>query len=221
VAGLFLLAHPASAQDSGISGAITDGTGGVLPGVTVTAASPALIEQQRIAISDGEGRFAFAQLRVGTYSVTFALPGFRTIIREEVVLTTGFTANISVAMLVGGIEETILVTGATPVVDVQNVRRQTVATAEVLSTLPMSTKHVNNLVTLTPGFTGLADVGGRYTSQVGGTYHGKQGTKVSMMAWVSKTASATAATRSMRPRWRRWSCKRPAFRPTRTPTAPS
>ena len=83
-------------------------------------------------------------------------------------------------MGVGGIEETITVTGAAPVVDVQNVRRQTAVTAEVLSTLPMSTKHVNNLVTLTPGFTGLADVGGRYSSQVGGEYHGKSGTKVAM-----------------------------------------
>ena len=180
MASVFLLAHPASAQDSGISGVVSDGTGGVLPGVVVTAASPALIEQQRIALTDGEGRFTFAQLLAGTYSVTFSLPGFSTIIREDVALTSGFTANIDAAMLVGGVEETITVTGATPVVDIQNVRRQTLATAEVLSTLPMSTKHVNNLVTLTPGFTGLADVGGRYTSQVGGSYHGKQGTKVSM-----------------------------------------
>ena len=177
---VLLLTQVASAQNAGIAGVVSDDTGGVLPGVTVTAASPALIEQQRIAITDAEGRYAFAQLSPGTYSVTFSLPGFNQILREGVALASGFTANISVELGVGGIEETITVTGASPVVDIQNVRRQTLATAEVLSTLPMSTKHVNNLVTLTPGFTGLADVGGRYSSQVGGSYHGKQGTKVSM-----------------------------------------
>ncbi len=178
VALLCFTVTPALAQDAGIAGSVTDDTGGVLPGVTVTAASPALIEQQRIAITDGQGQFAFIGLTVGTYSIEFSLPGFNQIRREGVELTTGFTANISVELGVGGIEETITVTGASPVVDIQNVRRQTLATAEVLSTLPMSTKHVNNLVTLTPGFTGLADVGGNYSSQVGGSYHGKRGTKV-------------------------------------------
>ena len=179
VVGFFLLA-PTSAFAQGISGEVTDNTGGVLPGVTVTAASPALIEGERIAITDSQGLYAIVALEPGLYSVTFTLPGFNTIIREGIELTTGFTANIDSAMGVGGIEETITVTGAAPVVDVQNVRRQTAVTAEVLSTLPMSTKHVNNLVTLTPGFTGLADVGGRYSSQVGGEYHGKSGTKVAM-----------------------------------------
>ena len=179
VAGVLLLA-PTAALAQGISGTVSDNTGGVLPGVTVTAASPALIEGQRVAISDSQGLYSIIDLRPGVYTVTFSLPGFSTIIREGIELTTGFTANVDSAMAVGGIEETITVTGASPVVDVQNVRRQTLVTDEVLSTLPMSTKHVNNLVTLTPGFTGLADVGGRYTSQVGGEYHGKAGTKVAM-----------------------------------------
>ena len=176
--GALLLTQTASAQDAGIAGVVSDDTGGVLPGVTVTAASPALIEQQRIAITDSEGRYAFAQLSPGPYSVTFSLPGFNQVLRDGIELTAGFTANVSVELGVGGIEETITVTGASPVVDIQNVRRQTLATAEVLSRLPMSTKHVNNLVTLTPGFTGLADVGGRYSSQVGTSFHGKRGTKV-------------------------------------------
>ncbi len=179
VVGVLLLA-PAAALAQGISGTVSDNTGGVLPGVTVTAASPALIEGQRVAITDSQGLYSIVDLRPGVYTVTFGLPGFSTIIREGIELTTGFTANVDSAMAVGGIEETITVTGAAPVVDVQNVRRQTLVTDEVLSTLPMSTKHVNNLVTLTPGFTGLADVGGRYTSQVGGEYHGKAGTKVAM-----------------------------------------
>ncbi|MCY4122301.1 MAG: carboxypeptidase-like regulatory domain-containing protein, partial [Acidobacteria bacterium] len=177
IVGSFLLA-PATAFAQGISGEVTDDTAGVLPGVTVTAASPALIEGERIAITDSQGLYTIIDLRPGIYTVTFSLPGFTTVIREAIELSTGVTANIDSAMSVGGIEETITVTGATPVVDVQNVRRQTAVTDETLSTLPMSTKHVNNLVTLTPGFTGLADVGGRYSSQVGGSFHGKRGTKV-------------------------------------------
>ena len=178
VVGFFFLLAPTVAFAQGISGEVTDNTGGVLPGVTVAAASPALIEGERIAITDSQGLYTIIDLRPGLYTVTFTLPGFTTVVREGVELSTGVTANIDSAMSVGGIEETITVTGATPVVDVQNVRRQTAVTDEVLSTLPMSTKHVNNLVTLTPGFTGLADVGGRYSSQVGGSFHGKRGTKV-------------------------------------------
>ena len=177
VVGSFLLG-PTAAFAQGISGEVTDNTAGVLPGVTVTAASPALIEGERIAITDSQGLYSIIDLRPGVYAVTFTLPGFTTVVREGIELSTGVTANIDSAMSVGGIEETITVTGATPVVDVQNVRRQTAISDEVLSTLPMSTKHVNNLVTLTPGFTGLADVGGRYSSQVGGSFHGKRGTKV-------------------------------------------
>ena len=130
---LVLVPLSASAQQaSGIAGEVRDDTGGVLPGVTVTAASPALIEQQRIAISDGQGRYNIIDLRPGTYSVTFILPGFSTIIREGVELTAGFTATINGELGVGGIEETITVSGASPVVDVQNVRQQTVFSDELL-----------------------------------------------------------------------------------------
>ena len=172
-----LLAPAAWAQ--AIAGSVRDNSGGVLPGVTVTAASPALIEQQRVVVTDAQGLYTIIDLRPGTYTVTFELPGFSGVIREGVELTTGFTANIDTQLSVGAIAETITVTGATPTVDVQNVRRQQVVTRELLDTLPISTKHINNLVTLTAGFTGLADVGGQYNSQVGGSYHGKLGTQVS------------------------------------------
>ena len=64
----------AAAQDSGIAGAVTDNTGGVLPGVTVEASSPALIEGSRVAFSDGQGRYAITALRPGTYTVTLIWP---------------------------------------------------------------------------------------------------------------------------------------------------
>jgi hypothetical protein len=176
--GVLLLTQAASAQDAGIAGVVRDNSGGVLPGVTVTAASPVLIEQQRIAISDGGGRYAITQLRPGTYSVTFTLPGFSTAVREGIELTTGFIANVDAELNVGGIEERVTVTGASPVVDVQNVRRQSTIDAAALETLPVGMKHVNNLITVTAGFSGLADVGGAYAQP--GNYHGKAGTKVAL-----------------------------------------
>ena len=179
-------AAPAWAQDAGIAGVARDTSGAVLPGVTVTATSPALIEKERVAVTDGEGRFSITQLRPGEYQVTFALSGFSTVTREGIRLTAGFTANVEAEMRVGAVEETITVTGASPVVDVQNVRRQTVVTNELLEALPTSTKSIGQLTTLTTGVTGLGDVGGTYQVEPGqdvvsggGRFHGKGGTKVS------------------------------------------
>ncbi|MQA29186.1 MAG: hypothetical protein GEU82_05010 [Luteitalea sp.] len=177
VAGLLLLSTPAWAQEaSGIAGVVRDTSGAVLPGVTVEAASPALIEKVRSVVTDGEGRYNIVDLRPGTYTVTFSLTGFRTVQREGIQLPTGFTATVNGDLSVGALEETITVSGAVPLVDTQNVRKQTVASRELLDTLPTSTKRVDTLVTLTPGFTGVADVGGRYNSEPG-SYHGKRGTK--------------------------------------------
>src|SRR5580765_8816174 len=81
---VLFLTSPALAQDAGITGVVKDNSGAVLPGATVTAASPALIEQQRTAITDGDGRYSITQLRPGTYSVTFTLEGFSTIKREGI-----------------------------------------------------------------------------------------------------------------------------------------
>jgi outer membrane receptor protein involved in Fe transport len=181
-----MAAAPAWAQDAGIAGVARDTSGAVLPGVTVTATSPVLIEQQRVAVTDGEGRFSITQLRPGSYNVSFALTGFNTVVREGIVLSAGFTANVTAEMRPGGIEETVTVTGSSPVVDVHNVRRQTVVTNELLEALPTSTKSVGQLTTLTTGLTGLGDVGGSYQVEPGqdvvsggGRFHGKSGTKVS------------------------------------------
>ena len=175
----------ASAQQAGgIAGEVVDDTGGVLPGVTVEATSPVLIEGVRTAFTDGEGRYSIVNLVPGTYSVSFSLPGFSTIIREGVELASGFTANIDASMQVGGIEETITVTGASPVVDVQNVRQQTVVSEALLEALPTGTKGLMSVVRLIPGLnSGAAEdgggAGGIYASNrvQGASIHGKGGSK--------------------------------------------
>ena len=135
---LLLAAAPAAAQDSGIAGAVTDDTGGVLPGVAVEAASPALIEGSRLAITDARGRYAFTALRPGVYTVTFTLTGFTTVVREGVELTAGFTAPLNAALAVGALEETVTVSGRSPVIDVQRVQERQVVTRDVLDSLPMN-----------------------------------------------------------------------------------
>src|SRR5262245_23433094 len=121
------LTSPVWAQSTGsIAGVVRDATGAVLPGVTVEASSPALIEKVRTVVTDAQGNYKILELRPGTYAVAFSLTGFATIRREGVELTTGFTANVNADMKVGALEETITVTGASPIVDVQNTRTQKV-----------------------------------------------------------------------------------------------
>jgi hypothetical protein len=180
---VLLLPGRASAQAttaSGIAGVVRDGSGAVLPGVTVEAASPALIEKVKVAVTDNEGRYNIIDLRTGTYSVTFTLPGFSVFVRDGIVLTAGFTAQVNAEMRVGAVEETITVTGESPLIDTQTARSQVVVSSDLLNALPSSVKNLNNLVALTPGYRGNEgfDVTGGYTGQVGATYHGKGGTKV-------------------------------------------
>ena len=123
---LLLLASPATAQQSSIAGVVRDTSGAVLPGVTVEAASPALIEKVRTAVTDAEGRYNIVALPPGEYSVTFGLTGFNTFKRDGISLTAGFAASVNADMQVGTLEETITVTGAAPLVDTQSARQQKV-----------------------------------------------------------------------------------------------
>src|SRR5712691_1906998 len=135
--GVLFLPVPVLAQTAlsgAIAGEVKDTTGALLPGVTVEATSPALIEKVRTAVTDTQGRYQIVELRPGPYVVTFTLTGFNTVRREGIDLSAGFTANVSVDMPVGSLEETITVTGASPVVDTQNVRSQNVFTRELLDT---------------------------------------------------------------------------------------
>src|SRR5688572_18873747 len=130
-----LLPSSAFAQAS-IAGSARDSSGAALPGVAVEASSPALIEKVRTAVTDDRGLYRIVNLPPGTYSVTFALPGFNQVRRDGIELSGSFTAQIDADMAVGGVSESITVTGATPIVDVQSIRRQTTITNEVLTSIP-------------------------------------------------------------------------------------
>jgi len=137
VLAFLLLLAPAAWAQSGIAGVVRDATGGVLPGVTVEARSPVLIEQVRTVYTDGQGLYRIIDLRPGTYSVTFTLPGFRTVVREGVELPAAFTATINADLTVGGLEETLTVTGAAPTVDTQSVIQRTQLSREVRDAIPL------------------------------------------------------------------------------------
>jgi hypothetical protein len=139
----------AQGQTGSIAGVVRDSSGAVLPGVTVEASSPALIEKTRSVVTDGQGQYKIIDLRPGSYAVTFTLPGFSTTRREGIVLTSGFTADVNAEMRVGALEETVTVTGETPIVDTQSVVRQTTATREVMDVLPTDRNFVS-FAALTP-----------------------------------------------------------------------
>ena len=124
-----------------ITGTVKDTSGAVLPGVTVEASSPALIEKVRTVVSDGTGQYRIVDLRPGTYTVTFTLTGFNTFKREGVELTGALTATINADMKVGALEETVTVTGESPIVDTQSVRRQTVISGDVMKDLPAARSY--------------------------------------------------------------------------------
>src|SRR5580765_6420838 len=111
-----VLALPATARaQSAFAGVVKDATGAVLPGVTVEAASPALIEKARSATTDTNGAYKIENLRPGTYSLTFNLPGFSSIKKDGIELPSNFTSTINADLKVGSLEETVTVSGESPV----------------------------------------------------------------------------------------------------------
>jgi len=144
---------PATVRAQAITGTVQDTSGAVLPGVTVEAASPELIEKVRTAVTDSSGQYRIEALRPGTYSVTFTLPGFSTVKREGIELTGSFIATINTDMKVGTLQETIVVTGETPIVDVQSARRETVVSKDLIAGLP-TTGGYSSLLALVPGIVG-------------------------------------------------------------------
>jgi carboxypeptidase family protein len=165
---VLLLPTLASAQAS-ITGVVQDASGAVLPGVTVEASSPALIEKVRTGVTDGNGRFQIVDLRPGPYRVTFSLTGFSTVVRDGIELTGSSVARIDAELRVGTVQESVTVTGEAPTVDVQTVKRQQVLSAEMIDALPTARNYVT-LARLIPGTIGGGnDVGGSELQGTGGS----------------------------------------------------
>jgi hypothetical protein len=157
-------ASPAVAQGTvraSIAGLVTDASGAVLPGVTVEAASPVLIERVRSVVSDGTGRYRIIDLPAGSYTVTFALTGFSTVQETGIELSGSFAATVNAQMRVGALQETVTVSGQAAIVDVQSSRRQQVLDNALISSIP-SARQFQNIAILVPGMTvtGAQDVGG-------------------------------------------------------------
>jgi hypothetical protein len=159
---LVLIPTAVHAQAS-ITGTVKDPSGGVLPGVTVEAASPALIEKVRTAVTDGTGQYRIVDLRAGTYTVTFTLTGFNTFKREDIELTGSFTASVNADLKVGALEESVTVSGESPIVDTQSTRRQTVLGNDLINAIPAARAYAG-LMMLVPGTTTQA--GGNLDIQV-------------------------------------------------------
>ena len=143
-----LTASPAFAQGA-ITGIVRDASGEVLPGVTVEAGSPGSSSASAPTVSDSDGQYRIVDLRAGTYTVTFTLPGFSTVKREGIELSGTFVAAINADLTVGAVEETVTVTGETPIVDVQSVRRQTTIDNELINAIPAARSYAG-LMTLMP-----------------------------------------------------------------------
>lgn len=148
------LALPVVARAQSLAGTVRDSSGGVLPGVSVEASSPALIEKTRSVVTDANGQYQIVDLRPGTYSITFALQGFSTVVRQSLELSGGGVTTVNAEMRVGGIQETLTVTGDAPVVDIQtSTSREQVLSNEFVRSLPASRGYGNYLAGV-PGIQG-------------------------------------------------------------------
>ena len=134
--GMLVLLPAAAFAQASIAGVVKDASGAVLPGVTVEASSPVLIEKVRSAVTDGSGQYRIVDLRAGTYRLTFTLTGFSTVKRDGIELEGSFTAVINADLKVGTVSETITVVAETPLVDTQSVRRQTTIGGDLITAIP-------------------------------------------------------------------------------------
>src|SRR3982074_2098847 len=166
VVALACVALPTTARaQSAFAGVVKDATGAVLPGVTVEAASPALIEKVRSVTTDSNGAYKIDNLRPGIYVLTFSLPGFTTVKKEGIELTSDFIATINGDLKVGGLEESVTVSGQSPVVDVQSTTKSQVLTREVLDAVPTG-RTIQGMGQLITGVSlNAPDVGGSRAMQ--------------------------------------------------------
>src|SRR5215204_6301840 len=167
-AALFLVPATSSAQ-AAITGVVRDTSGAVIPGVLVEASSPALIEKTRSVVTDSSGQYRIIDLSPGTYEVSFALAGFKSVKRGNIVLEGNFTPTVNAELQVGLLEETLTITAESPVVDVVNNTRAFVANRDVLDSIPVSTRNTPARALLIPGTTVTPFVLGQYNMRVHGS----------------------------------------------------
>jgi hypothetical protein len=170
---------PSAFAQSAIAGVVRDPSGAVLPGVIVEASSDVLIEKTRSVVTNNQGQYNIVDLRPGVYSLSFALQGFSGFKRDRIELPANFTATINVEMKVGGLEESVTVSGQSPVVDVQSTARTTVLTREVLDSIPTG-RTIQSVGQLVVGVTlNVPDVGGsRAMQQTYMSVHGLSSSQV-------------------------------------------
>ena len=157
----YVLSFPSVAHaQASIAGAARDTSGAVLPGVTVEASSPVLIERARSAVTDGMGQYRIIDLEPGTYAVTFTLTGFNTLKREGIELTGSFVATVNAELRVGTVAETITVTGETPIIDVQSSKGQQTLKQDVINAIPTGRTYFGLAVLVAGITTSTQDVGG-------------------------------------------------------------
>jgi hypothetical protein len=149
---LILLPSAALAQSAGstIVGTVRDQSGGALPGVTIEVSSPALIGGVLTVVTGTDGTYRVTDLRPGAYTIVFTLSGFQTLRRESFNLTSAFTATVDAVMVVGGVQEAIVVTGESPTVDLASAVSAAVITQELKDAIPMG-RSMGSIVGLAPG----------------------------------------------------------------------
>jgi len=169
---IFAMAAPGMAQmqTGDITGRVTDNTGAVLPGVTVTLSGANLIQAQTASSSEA-GTYQFPRLPIGTYKLQFELPGFKTVVREDIRLNIGFTAQVDQQLEISTVQETVTVSGESPIVDTKNSGAKTTFDLETLQSIP-SARDPWVMLERTPGIT-------MDRVNVGGTQSGQQSSYVS------------------------------------------
>src|SRR5437870_12442441 len=193
-AASYAFAQGGGASTTGsINGKVADSSGAVLPGVTVTASSPSLMGVQT-TVSDTGGNYRFPALPPGTYTVTFELPGFNTLKRTDIVISMGFTATVNVELAVASLQETVTVTGASPVIDTSSTRVQQNFKLEALQEIPNS-RDLWSLLAVTPAVTmSRIDVGGnRAGTQTGYTAYGFSGQNRVLVEGINTTEGTSGA----------------------------
>jgi hypothetical protein len=153
-------ARTSAQQSASIIGQVTDEGGGVLPGVTVTVTSPALQLPEMVVITDERGEYRITPLPIGTYQVMYTLAGFQSQRRPDIRLTLGFVAKLDIVLKIGSMEETITVSGTSPVVDVTTTGTRTELTKETLELTPTGRNGLQALLVQTPGVRTNLDIGG-------------------------------------------------------------